>query len=328
MTEPDTSPLPQLPARPADGHKGTFGTVSIIGGRDDDEACMIGAPALAARAALRSGCGLVRMVTPRSILAHALAIEPGATGVPVALDEQSGRVASHAMTARIDEVSRNSACLVVGPGLGRSDAAQAATLRAIQQEDAPVVLDADALNVMATIDELHRELRARAILTPHPGEFRRLAASLKISVELGSDDARAAAGAALAQRLGVVVVLKGHRTVVSDGLRAWTCNRGGPWLATAGTGDVLSGIIAGIVAQHASGTPIAGLSDAMRERMPRDLLRPLDLYDAARVAVEIHGLAGDAWRASRNVTGGLLARELCDEACRIAQTMRGDRTSA
>ncbi len=326
MTEPDHTPLPSLPARPIDGHKGTFATVTIVGGRDDSDACMIGAPALAARAALRTGCGLVRLVMPRSILGDAIAIEPGATGIPVQIGPHA-KPEPHAMTARIDEAVHASACLVVGPGLGTSESAQAATLRAIQQEDAPVVLDADALTIMATIDELNRELHARAILTPHPGEFRRLASALKLTQDLDSDDARASAAAALAQRLGCVVVLKGHHSVVTDGLRAWTCNRGGPWLATAGTGDALSGIIAALVAQHVAPPPIAGLSDAMRQKMPKDPLRPLDLYDAARLGVDIHARAGDSWRESHGATGGMLARELCDEVCRAVESMRDTETN-
>ncbi len=323
MSERDGNPLPPLPARPTDGHKGTFGTVTIIGGRDDPDACMIGAPALAARAALRTGCGLVRLVMGRSILAHAIEVEPGATGVPVAFDAQ-GAIEPHAMTARVDEAARASTCLVVGPGLGMGEASQAATLRAIQQEDVPVVLDADALSVLATIDELNRELRARLILTPHPGEFQRLASSLRISDRPKSDDDRAEATAALAQRLGCIVVLKGHRTVVSDGLRAWTCERGGPWLATAGTGDVLCGVIAGLIAQHGEPVPMAGLSDEMRARMPSDPVRPLSLYDAARLGVSLHAQAGDAWSAHANARGGMLARELCDWLPGVVEEARAD----
>ncbi len=320
--ERDASDLPVLPARPADGHKGTFGTVSVIGGCDGPDAVMLGAPVLAARAALRSGCGLVRLVMARPLLYHALAIEPQATGVALRADVLGHVEASH-MSERIDEVSRASRCLVVGPGLGLGEVASSAVLRAIRQEDAACVLDADALTLMSRTEDLTREIRARAILTPHPGEYLRLARSLRLPLKIDGEDDRLEACAALAQRLGCVCVLKGHGTVVSDGLRVWVCAHGGVELAVAGTGDVLGGIIAGIVSQHAMDSPLPGLTPEQQMALAGDAMRTLSLYDAARVGVEIHARAGEAWRARHaGARGGLLARELCDEIPAIVQGMR------
>ncbi len=318
----DESELPILPARPADGHKGTFGTVSVVGGCDGPDAVMLGAPVLAARAALRAGCGLVRLVMARPLLYHALAIEPQATGVALRTDVL-GQVEPSHMTERIDEVSRASRCLVVGPGLGLGEVACGAVLRAMQQEDAACVLDADALTLMSRTEDLTREIRARAILTPHPGEYLRLARALRLPEGVGSPDERLEACAALAQRLGCVCVLKGHRTVVSDGLRAWVCEHGGVELGVAGTGDVLAGIIAGIVSQHAMDASLPGLTPEQQMALAGDALRTLSLYDAARVGVEIHARAGEAWRTRHGgATGGLLARELCDEIPAIVEAMR------
>ncbi len=324
MIERDDTRPTTLPARPDDGHKGTFGTVSVIGGCDEMDAVMLGAPVLAARAALRVGCGLVRLVMPRPLIYHALAIEPQATGVALESDVL-GQVEPSHMTERIDRAARTSRCLVIGPGLGLGAVAQSAVLRAMQQEDTPCVLDADALTVMSRIEELTRELRARVILTPHPGEYRRLARALRLPEETRCAEERIEACASLARRLGCVCVLKGHGTVVSDGLRAWVCRHGGVELAVGGTGDVLAGIIAGIVSQHTMEPPLPGLTPAQQQAIAhRDPLRTLSLYDAARIGVEIHAQAGAAWRQRHGgATGGLLARELCDELPAIVHTLRG-----
>src|SRR5262249_28551276 len=154
------------------------------------------------------------------------------------------------------------------PGLGSGEGVKAASLRAVQREEIPVVVDADAINALADVPELVRDFRAAAVLTPHPGEYRRLAGSLGIRIDPVKPETRSDAAASLAQRLGCVVVLKGHQTVVSDGQRTWVNDTGGPELATAGTGDVLSGVIAGLAAQFVAVT---------HTPMPRPPDRPLDL---------------------------------------------------
>lgn len=320
MIERDESPVPALPRRPADGHKGSFGTLTVIGGCDDADGVMIGAPALAARAAFRAGCGRVRLVMPRSALCAAIILESGATGVPV--EQDGGSVVPSAMTARVDECGAVSAAVLVGPGLGVSDAARAATLRALHLDGPIVVLDADALRLMAELSDLTREIRARAILTPHPGEYGLLASALRLPERPTSEAERVEACARLASRLACVVVLKGHRTVVSDGLRAWVCARGGVELATAGTGDVLAGLVASLGAQHAEDGARASLPAAIRARVPADRMRSFSPYDIARVAVEAHARAGESWRAGRGSCAGMLARELADELPPILESMR------
>lgn len=309
----DESPLPRLPARDPTAHKGTFGTVLVVGGRAGRDTWMIGAPALVASGALRAGAGLARIAAPEPVLAAAISLCPGATGVPIPVGAD-GQIVPHEVARVVDEQLPACQCLVVGPGLGRGEGVRTAALRAVQQEDVPVVVDADALNELAETPELHRDFHAGAILTPHPGEFRRLAGSLRITLDPVDPHTRSGAAEALAQRLGCIVVLKGAGTVVSDGQRTWVNTSGSPVLATGGTGDVLSGITAGIVAQYVSLTPGTG---------GRAETRPLDLYDAARVAVHAHGLAGERWASAHHATAGLLVAELAEMIPEILERLRG-----
>lgn len=295
---------PALPARDPHGHKGTFGTVLIVGGCADDARRMIGAPALAAAASLRAGAGLARLLMPTAILDAALVMCPSATGVPIPA-EPSGEIPPHRAVEALDAALRSADVLAIGPGLGDSPAADALTLRAIQESRVPVVLDADALHALARLPEIHRDFRASAALTPHPGEFRALARTLRLSQDPTDPRTRPAAAEALAQRLGCVVVLKGARTVVSDGSRTWTNPNGHACLATAGTGDVLTGLLAGLVAQFVRIPESAG-GVALGPR------GPLDLFDAARLAVHAHALAGERWARERGASAGLLAHELAD----------------
>lgn len=289
-----SEPLPALPARDPRGHKGVFGTVCIVGGSCTRASRMIGAPALAALGALRAGAGLARILAPAGVLEAALTICPSATGFVLPV-EVTGEPCAGDAARVLDEAIAGASSLVIGPGLGQGKGQGDLVLRVLQQEDAPVVADADALNAMASTPDLFRDFRARAVLTPHPGEFARLARSLRITHNPASDASRPAAAESLAQRLGCIVVLKGAGTVVSDGQRTWTCPRGHACLATAGTGDVLAGVIAGLIAQF--GAP--GTS-------------ALSLYDAARVGVFVHAAAGEAWALAHGAQAGLLAPELAE----------------
>lgn len=278
-----------LPARAKAGHKGTFGTVAIVGGSVGHGRVMVGAPALVALGALRSGAGLAKILASRQALAQSLAMCPSATGVSIEADQAGGLDMAHAISVLDSQVTGADA-LVIGPGMGVGEVERAMSLRAVQQDSVPVVVDADAITNLADIPELWRDFRAAAILTPHPGEFARIAKVLRISHSAVEKDQRPQAASALAQRLGCVVVLKGAGTVVSDGLRTWVCARGHACLATAGTGDVLSGVIAGLLAQHTR----AGMT----------------LFDTARFAVEAHARAGEAWAQAAGAQAGLLAPEL------------------
>lgn len=313
------STQPFLPPRDPRGHKGTFGTVAVIGGcaaRPDEEGLggsyMVGGPAMAATAALRAGAGLVRLVLPEPVLAAGLAIAPSATGIPLAVDH-AGEVIGHLAAAVVDELVGVASCLAVGPGMGVSAGAAAIVFRCIGQESVPVVLDADALNNLVHHAEFHKDWRAPAIITPHVGEFRRLAAVFGIemeSAETGSTDSLWESVARLARTLGCVVVLKSSTTIVSDGHRTWMHDAPNPALATAGTGDVLCGVIAGLVGQHGRGT--GGTP------MPR-----LSLYDCARAGVMAHSRAAAAWAAKHGARGGMLAPELLEEVPAAVESLRG-----
>lgn len=301
-----TPPLPPMPARDPRGHKGTFGTVAVVGGCAAGERRMIGAPALVATAALRAGAGLAKILAPEPVINAALTICPSATGIALPVDD-GGWIVAHEASRLIDEQVGSAQCLAIGPGMGGGEGVRAAALRAVQQEEIPVVVDADAINALAEVPELWRDFRAAAVLTPHPGEYRKLAGSLGIKTDPVKEETRENAATELAQRLGCVVVLKGHRTVVSDGQRTRVNETGGGELATAGTGDVLTGVIAGLAAQFVA---------VARPPMPRAPGRPLDLFDAARLGVRAHGRAGEMWVKERGASAGLVAMELAETIAR------------
>lgn len=319
MTHLDDSPLPRLPPRDPAGHKGTFGTVAIAGGCSTGDARMIGAPALAGRGALRAGAGLVKLLMPAPILDAGILACPSATGIPLPVDPMTGEVVAHEASERLDHALEHGDVVVVGPGLGTGEGVRALALRAVQQTDVPVVVDADALNALAQVPELWRDFHARAILTPHPGEYRRLAEALKLPTAGEDDASRRAAAATLAQRLGCIVVLKGAGTVVSDGQRSWTCAHRHAVLATAGTGDVLAGVIASLAGQFARD----GLADAAAVRgATKPHPTRLTLYDATRLAVEAHARAGERWARDHAVQAGLLAPELADAIPQALESLR------
>ncbi|MGQ0629068.1 MAG: NAD(P)H-hydrate dehydratase [Phycisphaerales bacterium] len=316
----DDSPCPALPPRAAAGHKGTFGTVVLVGGSARDGLIMLGAPVLAARAAFRSGAGLVKLVTPASIAVAALAALPSATALvlPTAHDDT---VEPHLAAATLDRALDPAArALVVGPGLGRGPGPVALTLRAVQQHDVHVVLDADGLNALAETSAFEREINAPLVITPHPGECARLMAPLGLKGDPAAPADRPAIAADLARRLGCVVVLKGAGTVVSDGLRTFINSTGTHALATAGTGDVLAGLIGGLIAQFVA-PPEPPRPYPLPPR-PRPAERPLDLYDAARIAVRAHGLAAEHWSRVARADAGLLAHELADHLPPVLSAMR------
>jgi NAD(P)H-hydrate epimerase len=290
MTSERIVDLPVLPPRDPSGHKGTFGSVLVVGGHVARTAAvadrtMLGAPAFAAAAALRAGAGLAAIATPEPLLVAALSIAPAATGVPLPLDRM-GLLDASGAAERIDAALGPRSVLVVGPGFGTGVREEQVVVRLLAGGEHPVVLDADGLNILAALvasaRDGARDIRCPLVATPHPGEWRRLADALSIDGDPVDPDARPEAAAALARRLGCVVVLKGRDTVVSDGLRSWTNATGNASLATGGTGDVLAGVVGGIVAQFVRSSP--GVHGGV------------SLFDAARIAVRLHGLAADRWR--------------------------------
>lgn len=253
-----------LPARPFDAHKGTGGHVLVLAGAPGKT----GAAVLAGEGALRGGAGLVT-----------LAARPD---VRVALDPRVVEL----MTAELGSLgalAEGKAALVVGPGLGLDDAARALVLEAALELEAPAVLDADALTLLAVEGaERLRDARGPRVLTPHPGEAARLLGSSPAAVQAD----RYAAAEQLAARAGQVVVLKGAGTLIAEpGGRLAVCPLGTPALGVAGTGDVLSGVIGAALASAAP-------------------------FEAACAAVLLHARAGElAARGDR----GLLAREVAAE---------------
>ena len=252
--------IPKLKPRAVDGHKGDYGKVCIIAG----SVGMSGAAALAGRAALRAGAGLVRVATPKSVLPIVAAIEPSFT--TIALPEDSnGRISAKAIHAVLEAIGENDA-VAFGPGIGTSGALRSILETLLEQEALRLVIDADGLNNLAGIKNWPTKLKAKLILTPHPGEFKRLWSGL-LREELPAN--RQQQALQLAQRTNTIIVLKGAGTVVTDGEKVYINKTGNPGMATAGSGDVLTGVTTGLLGQ--------GLSD----------------FNAAVLGVYIHGLAGD-----------------------------------
>ena len=265
--------IPPAPARPPGAHKGTFGTVIVVGG----SATMPGAPALCAAGALRSGVGLVKVAVPAGIVQTVIAIEPGATAIALGDDADS----AVALLDQADPTGR--AVLAVGPGWGAAPSRRE-LLDKLLAGPRVIVLDADGLNALAQCGR-PRPPGPPLVITPHPGEFRRLADALGIKADTADPKTRPNAAARLAANHQAVVVLKGQHTVVSDGHRYRVNTTGNPALATAGTGDVLTGVVASLCA--------AGLAP----------------FEAAVLGAHLHGLAADLWSAEHG-SSGLRAQDL------------------
>jgi NAD(P)H-hydrate epimerase len=282
-----------IPERPARGHKGSFGKLLVIAGSLD----YAGAALLVCRAAGRTGVGLVTLAVPESLqpLFAAKVVEATTMALP---EDDVEEVDPEPALARILDHEHDA--LVVGPGL-RPGLATAELVRSLltvageadEVDAAPIVLDAEALRSMATMDRWWMGERRAAVLTPHPGEFARLrAGSRDPAPDVGDvstdDEARLAAARDAAETWGSVVVLKGARTIIAapDGAAAIAPFEN-PALATGGTGDVLAGAIGSLLAQ--------GLAP----------------FDAARLGVYLHGLAGDGVR-ERLGDAGPLASDLPD----------------
>lgn len=258
--------LPVLEPRRSNGHKGSYGHVLVVGGSRG----MIGAPALASNAALRGGAGLATLVVPQVIQLFSAMLCPCATSVALScgddgqLSQQAGR--------EFAEATKAATVLAVGPGLAVGRRQQDIVLAAIEQ-DKPLVLDADGLNNLARIDNWPARRRCPIVLTPHPGEFSRLTGRAIPEIQ---SDRQAHAIAACREWLSaaqvaepLVLLLKGEGTVITDGRRVRINVTGNPGMATGGTGDVLTGLVAALIAQG---------------------LAPLD---AAVLGAHLHGLAGD-----------------------------------
>jgi len=270
---------PQFQPRNRTAHKGTFGHVLVIAGSTGYS----GAPILAARAATRSGVGLVTALVPTALAGAVATAVPEAMvhPAPGALHNGLGPDSLESWDRSLDDFD----AILVGPGLGTGTAAVGLVDKVLAESAVPLVLDADALNVCAGRADAFRQAQCPTIVTPHPGEMGRLLACSAGDIQAD----RVAAAKRAVDAIGSTVVLKGAGTLVaSSGGRIAVNMTGNPGMATGGMGDVLGGLLAGLLAQGAAP------------------------FDAAVSAVYLHGRAGDsaAWRLSQC---GLIAGDVIDE---------------
>ena len=285
-----------VPARAADSHKGDFGRVLIVAGSFGKT----GAAHLAATGALRSGAGLVTIATPRSCVPIVAAM--GAEYMTEPLEETSGGAIDYAATDRVLDMQAD--VIAIGPGLGQDPSTAAFVQAIVERAGVPLVLDADALNAFSGDGErLMGRDGVDMIITPHPGEMARL---LNTSIEaVQHDRLQHASEFAATHRLHVV--LKGHRTVIAGpDNRAFINLTGNAGMATGGTGDLLTGMIAAWFAQL------------------------LDAEAACKLAVYLHGTAGDLAEADEGevaLTAGTMADRLGDAILELTARRRIKRES-
>jgi hydroxyethylthiazole kinase-like uncharacterized protein yjeF len=279
----------RLPARSPDSHKGTYGRTLVVAG----SLGFTGAAALAALGALRSGAGLVTLCVPEAV--YPIVAGLVAEAMPRPVDDDGGQMAASAWDA-VHRAAAAADAVAVGPGLGVSDGVRE-IVEGLLRDGRPLVVDADALNVLAPAPDILADASAPLVITPHPGELARLVNAT--SREIQSD--RLAAARSAASRFRCVVVLKGARTIVAqpDG-EAFIVPTGNPGMASGGMGDVLTGMTASFMGQ---GLPAA---------------------DAAWTAAYLHGLAADLIAGERGVVG-ILASEVAHRLpAAIARVLRGE----
>jgi hydroxyethylthiazole kinase-like uncharacterized protein yjeF len=260
--------LVQTP-RPAGANKGNFGHVLVVGGSYSAAGVRSGAPAMAALAALRSGAGLVTAAVPAAVLAMVAAVAPELMMWPLAAGPAGGIAHECLAVDALAGMMAGKSVLAIGPGLGQAAETVKFVTGLLAATKIPAVIDADALNILAAKPVLLGKLAKgrTVVLTPHPGEMARLAGITIPEVQANRLDV----ARGFAQRFGVTLVLKGARTIVAhpDG-RVAVNTTGNPGMAKGGSGDLLTGLVAGLLAQH-----------------------PQDAGRAVEAAVYLHGLAAD-----------------------------------
>jgi hydroxyethylthiazole kinase-like uncharacterized protein yjeF len=258
--------VPLLAPRPVESNKGKYGHVLAIGGSEGKA----GAAAMAGMSVLRMGAGLSTVATPKSVLATVAGFQPEL--MTEALPETGTGAISESALAHLYELVKGKTVLAIGPGLSRDAEAAAMARTLVAKCQIPMVVDADGLNAFeGRIEELSGKDRS-LVITPHPGEMARLAGCTTAEVQAD----RLGVARKFAREHDLIVVLKGHRTLVvrPDG-EAWVNTTGNPGMSTGGTGDILTGMVAGMMAQH-----------------------PGNVFLAVLAAVHLHGLAGDVMRES------------------------------
>lgn len=249
-----------LPPRPADSHKSDYGKILLIGGSTG----MAGSISLSAMAALRSGAGLLKVAVPASIANVVAGFNPCYMTVPLA--DRDGVVAE-AAAGLVSQHLRWANVVGIGPGLGQSKFLQQLVVRMYRDFERPMIVDADAINGLAVSKHDLSDHAGPRILTPHAGEFARMVEREGLAREEAESAAKE-----LAALAGVTLVLKGNRTLVTDGHRHYHNTTGNPGMATEGCGDVLTGMIAALTGQT---------------------VHSLSPIDATILGVHLHGLAGD-----------------------------------
>ena len=252
-----------LAPRPRDSNKGMFGHALIVGGSFGKS----GAAAMAGMAALRAGAGLSTVATPARVLNNIASFAAELMTEPLAETNAGSISMAAAQSGRYLELTKPMTVVAIGPGLGRNPETAQFVHEAVHLTKAPMVLDADGLNAFEGQTNLLDGRRRPLVLTPHPGEMSRLTGMTIKAVQAD----RLNVARAFAREHGLVLVLKGDRTIIAlPNGGAWVNPTGNPGMATGGTGDILTGMTAGVIAQ-----------------MPNDYAR------AAIAAVYLHGLAGD-----------------------------------
>lgn len=270
--------LPILAPRTVDSNKGNFGRVLIVAGCRG----MSGAAVLCGSAALRGGAGLVRLAVPQEIVSIVATSNPCYMTIPLAQDAD-GKVDGRCEEELLRQAAANSV-IAVGPGLGQGPELAALVAALIARVPQPLVLDADGLNNAHDHLNLFRFRPVPAVLTPHPGEFARLLSTDIPTVQARRQDL----AVRFAAEHGVVLLLKGHGTIVTDGRRVYRNATGNPGMATGGSGDVLTGLIAALLGQG------------------------LEPFEAAQLGAHLHGLAGDLARDQLGEVS-LIATDLLDQ---------------
>jgi len=279
-----------LPRRPKDGHKGSFGHVLVIAGSKG----FTGAVHLASGGASRSGAGLVTVAVPQSIvpIVAPSCVEAMWIGLPACKAESIG--ADAVAPALVAAQGKNA--VVIGPGISTQDETRRFVLEFVKTCKVPMVIDADALNNLSINPGILTNALAPIVITPHPGEMARLAGTTSEQVQRD----RESIARQFSARYNVLVVLKGYRTVVAspDG-QCFINPTGNSGMATGGSGDILGGVIAGLMAQ--------GLS----------------ARDAACVGAYAHGLAGDI-AANDTSARGMIAPDILSALPRAWRTIEGN----
>ena len=266
ITARDVAPL--IGPRPRAANKGNFGHVLVLGGSLGKS----GAAAMAGMAALRAGAGLSTVATAKSALATVAGFHPELMTEPLE-ETDAGSIALRSFQqGRIDSLAEQKTVLAVGPGISRNTETAEFVRSVVGKYKLPIVLDADGLNAFEGRSAELKNVAGTLVITPHPGEMARLTGSTVAAIQRD----RLNVARSFAREHKLIVVLKGHRTLIAhpDGM-VWVNTTGNPGMATGGTGDILTGMVSGLIAQHRDGIP-----------------------DGVMAAVHLHGLAGDVARES------------------------------